>query len=186
MGLERILILVLVGTAACSSGNGGGTGGSGSAGGEPGSGSGGLATGGEGGSRGGSSAGGGGASATTGAGGASAGGAGGAAAGGAGGTSGTACNVVYNCPAGQSCLASGATFSCMPDGTGKAGDSCDATAGSPVTCGDQLICAASTTPTAGTCVLWCDSTHPCPTGKGCQEAHTAQGGTLNLCILNTG
>lgn len=192
MQLERILILVLIGAAACSSGSGGGsggtggigdTGGIGGPGGGVGSGSGGL--GGAGGSTGGSAAGGGGSGVTTGAGGSPTGGTAGAGTGGAAGTSGTACNVVYNCPAGESCLASGATFSCMPDGTGKAGDSCDATAGSPITCGDQLLCAASTTPTAGTCVLWCDSTHPCPTGKGCQEVHTSQGATLNLCILNT-
>ena len=189
MQLERILILALVGAAACSSGGGGGTGGSGDAAGSGGpggavaSGSGGR--GGEGGSVGGSAAGGGGSGGTTGGGGSPTGGAAGAGAAGAAGGSGTPCNVVYNCPAGESCLASGATFSCMPDGTGKAGDSCDATAGSPITCGDQLLCAASSTPTAGTCVLWCDSSHPCPTGKGCQEVHTSQGATLNLCILNT-
>jgi hypothetical protein len=177
----RLISFLFCGVVACSSGGGdgstGGSGGSqsmgqgGSQGGKATAGSGGgSSTGGAGGSQGGS--------ATAGVGGAS------GSSGGSAGSASTACNVVYDCPTGQTCVTSdGTTFVCLPDGAGKAGDVCDANLSAPVTCGDQLGCIVLTGPlTSGFCAAWCDSTHPCPTGKTCTAALSTQGVPVSFCL----
>jgi hypothetical protein len=117
-------------------------------------------------------------------GGGGAGGAGGGG-GGAGGAAGSPppCAEVYDCPRGQTCWTlDGVAYSCMPSGAGLRGDTCDATVNTAATCGDQLACLSMGTPTAGTCVAWCDTSHPCPASTTCQAVTTTKGATLHLCL----
>jgi hypothetical protein len=190
----RVTLLLVCGLFGCSSGGGTGVDASGS-GGESShagsSGGGGASSGGASGARGqagdgatgGATAGASGAGHSGSQGGATATGAGGLAQGGAGGSAPQpdGCNVSYNCPVGQTCNATGgANFACVPSGPGKPGDACDYTSAT-VACGDQLICAVIST-TTGMCYQFCDSGHPCPTGKTCTTFASQATQFLNLCV----
>lgn len=183
-----MVCLMAFGLSGCSSGSGAGNDGSANQGGRSGGGAGGrdggAAVAGAGGSAGVGSGGknGGDGGSTTGIGG-QGGGAGQGAVAGSGGTS--DCNLVYDCPAGQTCSGkNGANFACVPDGTGQLGDPCDIATDAAVSCGDQLICAV-TQPGPGalaSCTELCDSTHPCPSSKTCVNTVSQASVQLSVCL----
>lgn len=90
-----------------------------------------------------------------------------------------------SCPEGQTCWPQGTTtFACLNAGSGKAGDSCQNTPGTP-TCGHGLAC-LQTSATCGTCVPYCDPTNPaeaCSTGQ-CTTAVLggASGPQFEVCV----
>lgn len=93
----------------------------------------------------------------------------------------TPCNVTYDCAAGQTCWTKdGARFDCMTSGSGRAGDSCNPSVFSAITCGDGLACLGNAT-IPGKCVAWCNSA-PCTAGKTCTSVPTAKGVTLQFCL----
>jgi hypothetical protein len=93
------------------------------------------------------------------------------------------CNLAYSCAAGTTCATlTGTVFSCTSSGAGKEGDTCDASVGAAVTCGDRLVCSAAGDPTQGTCTSWCDAGHPCASGKTCNHTLTTMGESLTLCF----
>src|SRR5580658_303267 len=92
------------------------------------------------------------------------------------------CNVLYDCPAGQTCWAlDGKNWSCMASGSGALGSTCESVTNTDASCGDGLACLAMGNPQAGTCVAWCDSEHPCPSTSPCTAVSTAMGATLHFC-----
>jgi hypothetical protein len=94
------------------------------------------------------------------------------------------CNLAYRCAAGTTCATlAGTVFGCMPSGTGKEGDTCDASVGAAVTCGDRLYCLANGgDATHGTCTGWCDAGLACPSGKTCDHTLTTTSAMLMLCF----
>jgi hypothetical protein len=93
------------------------------------------------------------------------------------------CNVTYNCAAGQTCtkMDPNEPFTCLPAGPGKPGDPCYATPDAPVTCGEHLTCLAMGNPQRGSCVAWCDDTHPCAGDTQCTTVTTTIGDKLHIC-----
>lgn len=91
-----------------------------------------------------------------------------------------------SCPDGQTCWPqSASTFACLNEGSGKAGDSCQNTPGTP-TCGHGLACLQQTE-AGGTCVPYCDPTNPaeaCPSGSQCTTTVLggASGPTFEVCV----
>jgi hypothetical protein len=97
-----------------------------------------------------------------------------------GGTS--TCNAVYNCGTGETCATlDGHSFSCMPAGTSKLDDRCDAST-TAVTCGEGLGCLGTGVPTSATCVAWCGGLPTCPADKTCTSVTTTLGATLEVCV----
>jgi hypothetical protein len=107
---------------------------------------------------------------------------GGGTAGGGGSGGPTGCNVVYDCPAGQTCLShKGTDFTCVPSGPEKVGDPCDVRADAGIACGDQLIC-AQTTSAGAFCIQLCDTSHLCPAGKTCTPTVSEADQPLSVCL----
>jgi hypothetical protein len=93
----------------------------------------------------------------------------------------TPCNA--DCPAGQTCwTVDGKAWSCATAGAGKLGDTCDASINAPASCSSGIVCLATTNPSAGTCVAWCDALHPCPALSSCQKVITTKGVPLHVCL----
>ncbi len=175
--------LLIFGVAACSSGGSSGVDASGSGGsGHAGTGGGGGTarggTGGLGGQGGGGAVGGaaaGGQSGSQGSGGTPGGG-------GSGETTDGGCNLVYDCPTGETCLShKGTNFRCVASGPEKVGDPCDVSADAAVVCGDQLIC-AQTTAAGAFCIQLCDTSHLCPSGKTCTPTVSEADQPLSVCL----
>jgi hypothetical protein len=185
-GWLRVTAWLILGLAACSSGGSGGVDASGSGGsGHTGSGGGvGAAAGGTGGTGGlGGHAGSGSPGGASAAGQSGSQGGGGAAGGGGSPEPADAgCNLVYDCPMGETCSAhNGRDFGCVLSGTLKAGDPCDVASDAAVECGDRLVCALATAAGA-MCVQYCDATHPCPTGKNCLTGPTQADQPISICL----
>ncbi len=93
------------------------------------------------------------------------------------------CDVVYDCPAGQTCWAlDGTNWSCMESGAGSLGGACESITNTDPSCGDGLACLAMGNPADGMCVAWCDAEHPCPSTTPCQTVTTTMGVTLHFCL----
>src|SRR6185369_5443896 len=81
--------------------------------------------------------------------------------------------------AGQTCSSTnGVDWKCVPSGSGKWGDPCDASG--PVTCGDRLSCVSVLGPHDGTCDWGCDTEHPCQSGT-CAAGTNPFGVVFHYC-----
>ena len=86
----------------------------------------------------------------------------------------------FECPAGQTCVATSVsdTFACFDSGPGQVGASCRVMV-DRATCGDYLVCLQSS-PAAGICAAYCDPTDPshgCSGGATCTPVDINGGST---------
>ena len=93
-----------------------------------------------------------------------------------------ACNLDYDCGAGQTCATSdGTTFTCRASGGDPAGSACSSDVNAPPTCGSGLACLGMVGPPGGVCTAWCSSTHPCAPDETCITQTTTKGASVKIC-----
>jgi hypothetical protein len=100
-------------------------------------------------------------------------------------TSDHACNVTYDCAAGQTCWTQdGASFVCAPSGPGALGSPCNPIVhpGDTPPCGDGMGCAAFGPPVNGTCLPFCGAGDACASGTTCLTARNPFGAVLKICV----
>lgn len=115
-----------------------------------------------------------------------AGGAGGSGAtgtGGAGGKAGGCATDPFACADGTVCAftdVQGSKLECLPSGPGAKGDACQNIVNKPA-CGDDLVCLQLQGEPGGSCVSFCDASHPCDEGA-CSSIQTPSGTILRACV----
>ncbi len=109
----------------------------------------------------------------------------------------SACNTdPFSCGPGKTCLgplgsiaSGGLTFvyECVASGTGKEGDTCQDTFGTPdaTTCGEGLYCYQSQSrPGPARCVAFCDAAHACASPSAACSSYPGDGSmpSVRVCL----